>query len=79
MITTAMFHDAHITQLNQSAPVTAMALSSNVSTTAPPYTVTQEELQRIVRRNYRGIVRLFNMESRKAIEVRLQRVFRVHP
>ena len=74
-----MFYDAHITQLNQSARVTEMELPSNASTTAAPYVVTQEELQRILRRNYRALVRIFNMERRKAIEVSLGRVFSVHP
>lgn len=55
-------------QLNQSVPVTKMELSVNASTTAAPYIVTQEELQRIVRRNYKALVRIFNMESRRAIE-----------
>jgi len=69
-----MFHDAHITQLNQSAPVTDMELSSNASTTVSPDIVTYEELQRVVMRNLRALVRIFNMESRKAIEVGLERV-----
>lgn len=55
-------------QLNRSAPMAEMQLSVNASTTAAPYIVTQEELQRILRRNYRALVRIFNMESRKAIE-----------
>jgi hypothetical protein len=69
-----MFHAAHITQLNQSAPVTEMELSNNATTTASPDIVTIEELQRILMRNLRGLVRIFNMESRKAIEVRLEMV-----
>jgi len=74
-----MFHDAHITQLNRSAPMAEMQLSVNASTTAAPYIVTQEELQRNLRRNYRALVRIFNMESRKAIEVSLKTVLSVHP
>ena len=74
-----MFHDAHVTQLNQSAAVTQMEPSGNASTTAAPYVLSQEELQRILRRNYRGLVRIFNMESRKAVEVNLERVFSLHP
>jgi hypothetical protein len=74
-----MFHDAYITQLNQSAQVTKMELSSNASTTAAPFMLTQEELQRILRRNLRGLARIFNMESRKAVEVSLGRVCSVQP
>jgi hypothetical protein len=67
-----MFHVAHITQLNQSAPASVMELSDNATTTAAPYILTQEEFLRILRRNLRGLARLFNMESRKAIDVSLE-------
>jgi len=73
-----MFHDPHNTQLNQSAPVTDMELSGNASTTAAPFRLTQKELQRLVGRNYRALVRIFNMESRRAIEVSLDRDFSAH-
>jgi hypothetical protein len=49
-----------------------MELSNNATTTAAPYILTQEELLRILRRNLRGLARLFNVESRKAIEVSLE-------
>lgn len=55
-------------QLNQSAPASVMELSDNATTTAAPYILTQEEFLRILRRNLRGLARLFNMESRKAID-----------
>jgi hypothetical protein len=67
-----MFHVTYIAQLNQSAPATSMELSNNATTTAAPYVLTQEELLRVLRRNLRGLARLFNMESRKAIEVSLE-------
>ena len=73
-----MFHVAHITQLNQSAPTIELELSSNATTTAAPYTLTQGEFLRILRRNLRGLARLFNMESRKAIEVSVEIIFGVY-
>jgi hypothetical protein len=58
-------------QLNYTAPASSMEVSENVTTTEAPYVITQQELLRIVRRNLRGLARIFNMESRKAIEVGL--------
>jgi hypothetical protein len=58
-------------QLNYTVPATSRELPENVTTTEAPYVLTQQELLRLLRRNFRGVVRLFNTESRKAIEVRL--------
>ncbi|KAJ9597739.1 hypothetical protein L9F63_011347, partial [Diploptera punctata] len=40
----------------------------NATTTEASFLLTQEEFFRLFRRNLRGLVRLFNMESRKAIQ-----------
>jgi hypothetical protein len=58
-------------QLNYTAPASSRELPENVTTTETPYVITQQEFLRILRRNLRGLARVFNMESRKAIEVSL--------
>jgi hypothetical protein len=58
-------------QLNYTVPESSRELPENVTATKAPYILTQPEFLRILRRNLRGLARLFNMESRKAIEVRL--------
>jgi hypothetical protein len=56
-------------QLNYTAPASSKELPENVTTTEAPYVITQQEFLRILRRNLRGLARVFNKESRKAIEV----------
>lgn len=58
-------------QLNYTVPESSRELLENATTTKVPFVLTQQEFLRILRRNLRGLARLFNMESRRAIEVRL--------
>ncbi|XP_023719226.1 uncharacterized protein LOC111870866 [Cryptotermes secundus] len=55
-------------QLNYTAPASSRELPENVTTTEAPFVITQQDFLRILRRNLRGLARVFNMESRKAIE-----------
>ncbi|PSN40075.1 hypothetical protein C0J52_18252 [Blattella germanica] len=60
-------------QLNTTDPDLARELPDNATetTTAASYLLTQDEVYRLFRRNIRGLARLFNQESRKAIQVAL--------
>ncbi|KDR19837.1 uncharacterized protein LOC110829570 [Zootermopsis nevadensis] len=55
-------------QLNYTVPESSRELLENATTTKVPFVLTQQEFLRILRRNLRGLARLFNMESRRAIE-----------
>ncbi|KAJ4441167.1 hypothetical protein ANN_11018 [Periplaneta americana] len=50
------------------APSGREASDNDTPTSTTPFTITQNEFFRILRRNLRGLARVFNMESRKAIE-----------
>ncbi|XP_066154067.1 uncharacterized protein [Euwallacea fornicatus] len=57
--------------LPEHAPVTEATTSSsdpNVTTTAAPYKITRSELNRIIRRNLKGLMRLFNIELQDALK-----------
>lgn len=41
----------------------------NATTTEAPYKITRKEFARIMRRNLKGIIRLFNLELRDALSV----------
>ncbi|KAF5289929.1 hypothetical protein FQA39_LY14938 [Lamprigera yunnana] len=47
---------------------TTPTANTNVSTKPPPYKVTRSELIRILRRNLKGLVRLYNIEFKDAIK-----------
>jgi hypothetical protein len=69
----SLFQVEQSQQLNTTTTTApGMEMSGNATTTAAPPVLTREELLRIARRNLRGLVRLFNMESRQAIEVSLE-------
>lgn len=44
---------------------------TNVTTTEAPFVLTQSVLQGIIRRNVKGLVRLFNIEWKDALNVRI--------
>lgn len=41
----------------------------NATTTEAPFKITRKEFSRIMRRNLKGIVRLFNLELKDALSV----------
>ncbi|KAJ8967977.1 hypothetical protein NQ317_000801, partial [Molorchus minor] len=41
----------------------------NVSTTTPAYKITRSEFNKIIRRNLKGLQRLFNIELQDALKV----------
>lgn len=41
----------------------------NVTTTEAPFKITRKEFARIMRRNLKGIIRLFNLELKDALAV----------
>ncbi|KAK5643121.1 hypothetical protein RI129_006966 [Pyrocoelia pectoralis] len=47
---------------------TTPAPATNVSTRAPPYRITRSELIRILRRNIKGLARLYNIELKDALK-----------
>ncbi|XP_019881045.1 uncharacterized protein LOC109608926 [Aethina tumida] len=56
--------------LPENAPITTTTMSSdpNATTTEAPYKITRTEFNRIIRRNLRGLVRLFNIEFNEALQ-----------
>ncbi|XP_066257300.1 uncharacterized protein [Euwallacea similis] len=57
--------------LPEHAPVTEATIPSsdpNITTTAAPYKVTRSEFNRIIRRNLKGLMRLFNIELQDALQ-----------
>ncbi|XP_050295581.1 uncharacterized protein LOC126735587 [Anthonomus grandis grandis] len=57
--------------LPENAPPTTEATTvkdSNETTTMAPYKITRTEFNKIIRRNLRGLVRLFNIEFQDAIK-----------
>ncbi|XP_076257446.1 uncharacterized protein LOC143194480 [Rhynchophorus ferrugineus] len=53
---------------NQPKVETTTSSDPNVSTTAAPYKITRTEFNRIIRRNIKGIMRLFNIELQQALK-----------
>ncbi|RZC40872.1 hypothetical protein BDFB_004533, partial [Asbolus verrucosus] len=58
--------DSHLFQLTETTTVSS---DPNVTTTQAPYRITRTEFNRILRRNLRGLVRLFNIELQDALQV----------
>lgn len=48
-------------------------INSNDTTTEAPFKLTQNLLQTLIRRNVKGLVRLFNIEWNDAVKVRNQK------
>lgn len=53
---------------------TPSSTDTNVTTTAAPYKITRSEFNRIIQRNLKGLIRLFNIELQDALKVSLEKL-----
>ncbi|ENN78771.1 hypothetical protein YQE_04758, partial [Dendroctonus ponderosae] len=65
-----MINDNFLPENAHNAPVTETTTSKdvNATTTMAPYKITRNEFNKIIRRNLRGLVRLFNIELEDSLK-----------